>query len=35
MILEGIGAIIAGLIVLIFILKSKESLKRFILRGAV
>jgi hypothetical protein len=31
--IEGIGAILAGLALLIYIIKSKDHLKRFILRG--
>jgi len=30
--IEGIGAILAGLALLIYILKSKDKLKKFILR---
>jgi len=32
---EGIGAIVAGLALLIYLLKSKDKLKRFILRGRI
>jgi len=33
MLSEGIGTVIAGLILIAYILKSKKELKRFILRG--
>jgi hypothetical protein len=33
--IEGISAIVAGLVLLVYIIKSKDQLKRFILRGRI